>query len=106
MFMRMNTTQANARAKILKALAHPTRILMVDALSRGDRSVNDLRILASVSQPTISHHLEKLKKVGIVTERREGKKVIHHLACPCMLEAVDCTLGVIHSVKKRQRKAV
>ncbi len=102
----MNTTQAKARAKILKALAHPTRILMVDALSRGDRSVNDLRSLASVSQPTISHHLEKLKKVGIVTERREGKKVIHHLSCPCMLEAVDCTLGVIQTVKKKQGKAI
>jgi len=102
----MNTTQAKARARILKALAHPTRILMVDALSRGDRSVNELRALASVSQPTISHHLEKLKKVGIVTERREGKKVIHHLACPCMLEAVGCTLSVIHMVKKSHSKAI
>ena len=74
MFMHMNSTQAKARADILKALAHPTRVLMLDALSRGDRCVNDLRILASVSQPTISHHLEKLKKVGIVTERRAGKQ--------------------------------
>jgi DNA-binding transcriptional ArsR family regulator len=98
----MNTEQAKARAQILKALAHPTRVLMLNALSRGDRCVNDLRSLASVSQPTISHHLEKLKKVGIVTEKRQGKKVIHHLSCPCMLEAVDCTLGVIQSVKKRQ----
>ena len=105
MFMGMNSIQAKARAAILKALAHPTRVLMLDALSRGDRCVNDLRILASVSQPTISHHLEKLKKVGIVTERRQGKKIVHHLACPCMLEAVGCTLGVIQSVKKRQDKA-
>ena len=105
MFMVMNSIQAKARAAILKALAHPTRVLMLDALSRGDRCVNDLRILAAVSQPTISHHLEKLKKVGIVTERRQGKKIVHHLACPCMLEAVDCTFGVIQSVKKRQDKA-
>ena len=103
--MCMNSTQAKARAGILKALAHPTRVLMLDALSRGDRCVNDLRLLASVSQPTISHHLEKLKKAGVVTERRQGKKVIHHLACPCMLQAVDCTLGVIQSVKKRQDKS-
>ena len=105
MFMGMNSTQAKARAGILKALAHPTRVLMLDALSRGDRCVNDLRLLASVSQPTISHHLEKLKKAGVVTERRQGKKVIHHLACPCMLQALDCTLGVIQSVKKRQDKS-
>jgi ArsR family transcriptional regulator len=102
----MNTTQAKARAQILKAVAHPTRVLILDELGRADRCVNDLRSLADVSQPTISHHLEKLKKVGIVTEKRQGKKIIHHLSCPCILEAVDCTLGVIQSVKKRQGQTI
>ena len=106
MFIFMNSTQAKARAAILKALAHPTRVLMLDALSRGDRCVNDLRILATVSQPTISHHLEKLKKVGIVTERRAGKRIIHHLACPCMLQALGCTLEALKAVKKRHESGV
>lgn len=101
----MNTAQAKARADILKALAHPTRVLMLDALSRGDRCVNDLRGLAATSLPTISRHLDTLKKAGIVTERREGKKVIHHLACPCMLEALRCTCDVLDSVGKRRSKA-
>lgn len=100
----MKQEQAESRARILKAMAHPTRILMVEALSRGDRSVNQLRSLADVSQPTITAHLEKLKKAGIVTEHREGRRVIHHLACPCMLEAVECTLGVIRSLKQRQNQ--
>lgn len=102
----MNAIQAKARADILKALAHPTRVLMLDALSRGDHCVNDLRILATTSQPTISRHLEKLKKVGIVTERRQGKKVIHHLACPCMMQALGCSADVIKSVKKHQGKVL
>ena len=102
----MNSTQAKARAAILKALAHPTRVLMVDALSRGDCCVNDLRSLAATSQPTISRHLDKLKKAGLVTERRAGKKVIHHLACPCMLQALDCSLEALKSVKKRQEDSV
>jgi ArsR family transcriptional regulator len=106
MFKDMNTTQAKARAAILKAVAHPTRVLMLHALSRGDRCVNDLRVLANVCQPTITHHLEKLKKVGLVTEHRVGKRKIHHLACPCILEALDCTLGVLQAVKARQAKAV
>ena len=98
----VNTTQAKARADILKALAHPTRILILEALSRGDRCVNDLRSLASTTLPTISRHLAQLKKVGIVTERRSGSKIIHHLACPCMLQAMNCTCEVLKSVKKRQ----
>ena len=102
----MHASQAKAQAEILKALGHPIRVQMVEALSRGDRCVNDLRILASVSQPTISHHLEKLKKVGIVTERRQGKKIVHHLACPCMLQALGCSLEALKSVKKRQEGAV
>lgn len=100
--MNMNTAQAKARADLLKALAHPTRVLMLDELSRGDRCVSDLRSLAATSQPTISRHLDKLKKAGIVTERRAGPRVIHHLACPCMLQALSCTVEALKSVKKRQ----
>ncbi len=102
----MNTTQAKARADLLKALAHPTRVLMLEALSHGDRCVNDLRCLATTSQPTISRHLDKLKKAGIVTERRAGPKVVHHLDCPCMLQALNCTVEALKSVKKRQDKSI
>jgi ArsR family transcriptional regulator len=102
----MNPIQAKARADILKALAHPIRVLMLDALSRGDRCVNDLRRLAAVSQPTISRHLDRLKRAGIVTERRAGRRIMHHLACPCMLQALDCTCGVLQSVKKRHGDTV
>ena len=97
----MNYEQAKARADILKALAHPIRVLLVEALSRGDRCVNDLTELAEVDQSTISRHLTQLKKAGILTERRDGLKVMHHLACPCMLKAFDCAVDVIQSVTRR-----
>jgi len=97
----MNSTQAKARADILKTLGHPIRVQMLDALSHGDRCVNDLRILAPVSQPTISRHLAWLKRAGLVTERRAGPRVIHHLACPGMLQALKCADEAVQSVKKR-----
>ena len=98
----MNYEQAKARADILKALAHPIRVLLLDALSRGDRCVNELNELADVDQSTISRHLAQLKKAGIVTEHKEGAKVIHHLACPCMLRAFECSVEVLKTVTKRQ----
>ena len=98
----MNYEQAKARAEILKALAHPVRILLLDALSRGDRCVNELIGLAEVDQSTISRHLSQLKRAGIVTERKEGTKVIHHLSCPCMLQAFECTVEVMKKVSKRR----
>ncbi len=102
----MNYEQAKARADIMKALAHPMRILLLDALSRGDRCVNELNELAEVDQSTISRHLAQLKRVGIVTERREGAKVIHHLACPCMLKAFDCSAEVLQRSDKRRQQAL
>lgn len=98
----MKHDEAVARAKILKALANPTRLMMVDELSRGDRCVNDLRPLAKVNQSAISRHLAQLKNAGIVVERRAGTRVIHHLECPCILQALDCTLGVMQSEVTRK----
>lgn len=97
----MNYEQAKARADILKAVAHPIRILLLDALSRGDKCVSELTGLVDVDQSSISRHLTQLKKAGIVTERREGAKIIHHLSCPCMLQAVDCSVDVLKNSKKR-----
>ena len=98
----MNYTHAKARADILKALAHPIRILFVDALSQGDMCVSELNKLVDVDQSTISRHLSQLKKVGIVSERKEGMKVIHHLECPCMLQAVGCTVDVLKNTARRR----
>lgn len=98
----MNAAQAKTMADILKALGHPIRVQMLDALGRGDRCVNELRILAPVSQPTISRHLAWLKRVGLVTERRAGPRVIHHLACPGMLQTLKCADEAAQSAKKRR----
>jgi len=100
----MKQDEAEARAKILKALAHPARVLVVDELSRGDRCVGELQPLVKVDQSVLSRHLAQLRQAGIVTERRAGVKVIHHLACPCILQALDCTLGVLAAEARRARR--
>ena len=98
----MNLVQAKAKAEVLKALGHPLRVQMLEALARGDRCVNDLRALATVSQPTVSRNLAWLKRVGLVTERRAGPRVIHHLACPGMLQALKCADEAARFAQKRR----
>ena len=93
----MNYQQAKTRAEILKALAHPVRILIVNALSAGDRCVCELAPLVDIDQSGLSRHLSILKRVGVVTERRDGNKVIHHLHTPCILRAFECALEVVRS---------
>jgi ArsR family transcriptional regulator len=102
----MKRDDAVARAKILKALANPTRLMMVEELNRGDRCVAELRFLARVDPSVISRHLAQLKHAGIVTERRAGNRMIHHLECPCILQALECTVGVMHEEAARKTRQV
>jgi DNA-binding transcriptional ArsR family regulator len=100
--MAMNYSQAKIMAEILKALAHPVRVMIVDALKKSDRCVCELNELVDIDQSGISRHLAMLKKAGIVTDRREGMKVFYHLESPCILRAFECTLQVIRSEAKRK----
>ncbi|MCX7010365.1 MAG: metalloregulator ArsR/SmtB family transcription factor [Kiritimatiellaeota bacterium] len=100
----MKRDEAIARAKILKALANPTRLMMVEELSKGDRCVTDLRFLARVDPSVISRHLAQLKHAGILTEKRAGLRVIQHLECPCILQALECTIGVMQAEVTRKSR--
>jgi ArsR family transcriptional regulator, arsenate/arsenite/antimonite-responsive transcriptional repressor len=98
----MNYRQARIRADILKALAHPVRVLIVETLQRGDQCVRELNRLARINQSNISRHLAILKKAGILTDQRIGEKVLYHLQTPCILRAFDCAVEVVHHDTKRR----
>lgn len=98
----MNYQQAKVRADILKALAHPVRILIVNALVKGERCVCELNKLAEIDQSGLSRHLAMLKKVGILSDRREGMKVYYRLETPCILKAFECAVDVLKADVKRR----
>jgi ArsR family transcriptional regulator len=100
----MNYQQAKVRADILKALAHPVRVLIVHALTGGDRCVCELNELAAIDQSNISRHLAMLKKAGIVSDRRNGMKVFYHLETPCILSACECAFEVVKLETKRRSR--
>ncbi|HSJ52628.1 MAG TPA: metalloregulator ArsR/SmtB family transcription factor [Anaerolineae bacterium] len=60
-----------------KALADDTRQQILQMLLEKEMPVNDIVAAFDVSQPTISHHLNVLKQMGLVTSRREGKQVFY-----------------------------
>ena len=84
-----------ARARILKALAHASRLLMVDELSRGERCVCELRDLVGHDLSTVSKHLSVLKAAGIVEDEKRGKQVYYRLKVPCVLNFFHCLEGVL-----------
>ena len=97
MLMHFPPTRADfeARARVMKALAHPTRLMMIEELSRGERCVRDLRDLAECDLSTVSKHLSLLKNAGIVEDEKRGKQVYYRLRVPCVLNFFHCLDSVL-----------
>jgi DNA-binding transcriptional ArsR family regulator len=88
------------RAAVVKALAHPSRLLIVDELSRGERCVCELTDLVGSDISTVSKHLSVLKKAGIVQDEKRGLQVFYRLRCPCVLRFFDCIEAVIEEKER------
>jgi len=87
-----------ARAKVIKALAHPTRLFMVDELSRQERCVYELTEKVGADVSTVSRHLAVLKGVGIVKDEKRGSQVFYSLRMPCVLNFFTCVETVMKTV--------
>lgn len=88
------------RAAVVKALAHPSRLLIVDELSRGERCVCELTDLVGSDISTVSKHLAVLRKAGIVQDEKRGLQVFYRLRCPCVLRFFDCIEAVIEEKER------
>jgi DNA-binding transcriptional ArsR family regulator len=98
----MKYATARIQAEVFKALAHPARLLMVDALGRGDCSVGDLRKLTRLSQSGISRHAALLKQAGLVAERRLGPNVTYSLQAPHILGTLSQAADVAKAEAQRK----
>jgi DNA-binding transcriptional ArsR family regulator len=70
---------ASSTLDCFNAIAEPKRRLVLDVLARGERPVNDLVRALGWPQPQVSKHLGVLKKVGLVSERREGRQRVYRM---------------------------
>ncbi len=83
-----------AQATVLKALAHPTRLLLVEELAQAPRCVCELRDAAGLDISTVSKHLALLRNAGIVEDEKRGLKVFYSLRTPCVLNFFKCVESV------------
>ncbi|MCL4367108.1 metalloregulator ArsR/SmtB family transcription factor [Patescibacteria group bacterium] len=67
---------------VLASLANPIRLQLITCLSQGEKNVSQLIVNCGLSQSAVSQHLEKLRKSGLLTWRREGKQVYYQLSYP------------------------
>ena len=84
-----------ARASVLKALAHPTRLFMVEELAEKSYCVCKLTEMVGLDISTVSKHLSILKNAGLVNFEKKGKQVFYSLRMRCALNFLDCVEAVL-----------
>ena len=91
-----------AKANIIKALAHPTRLWMTEQLVQGEKCVFEFVEVIGADFSTISKHLSILKQAGILEDEKRGKQVYYRLKVPCILNFMNCIEAVIQAKTQAQ----
>jgi DNA-binding transcriptional ArsR family regulator len=81
--------QYHLMADYIKALAHPTRLQILELLRSGERCVCEIFPELKIEQSSASRHLALLKKEGLLRSRKEGLKVIYWTSDPLVYEIID-----------------
>lgn len=95
-----------ARAAIAKALAHPTRLMILDVLNDREMCVCDLTELAGADQSTVSKHLAVLKQAGLVEDRKKGVMAFYRVKVCCLKEFWRCLETVLAENLKAHQAAL
>ena len=86
-----------AKANVLKALGHPTRLWIAEQLAGGEKCVCEFVEKIDADFSTISKHLSVLKQAGVVEDEKRGKMVYYRLKVPCILNFMPCVEAVIQA---------
>jgi ArsR family transcriptional regulator len=90
------------RAKVFKAMGHPTRLFILDELGKQERCVHELTEMVGADVSTVSKHLSLLKESGLVEYDKRGTQIFYSLAAPCVLNFFDCLEALLHNQMHKQ----
>ena len=88
---------ARFKAEFFKALAHPLRIRIIDALRDGESGVNDLCERLQVEQSTVSQQLAQLRGRNIVVGRKEGQNVFYSIRDRAIFRLLDAAREIFNN---------
>ncbi|HUT29411.1 MAG TPA: metalloregulator ArsR/SmtB family transcription factor [Sedimentisphaerales bacterium] len=92
------------QAEIVKAIAHPLRIAIVDFLKDGEQCVCDIAEHVGSERSNVSRHLSVMVAAGVLDYRKQGLKVIYRLKTPCILDFLSCiTTCLKQQLKENER---
>jgi DNA-binding transcriptional ArsR family regulator len=98
----VNSDQLALAADVLGHLAHPTRLHLLRLLCDGEQDVNTLSAQVSASRSSVSQHLGRLRLVGLVQTRRDGRRILYRITSdhlrPLIEEAHQFAGHLVHHI--------
>ncbi len=94
------------QAQWLRAMAHPVRLLILEALCDGPRCVLDINALVDISQPHLSQHIAALRKAELVACHVNGPLRCYYVLRPTLIRKLIPLLSATHPVRERKREIV
>jgi ArsR family transcriptional regulator len=86
----MNNRLAEKMAAVLKAIAHPDRLMIIEILAGGEKCVNKIVERLDSSQSLTSQHLNLMTNKGVLARRREGLHIYYRIANRDVLKILRC----------------
>lgn len=102
----MNSDLNILQADICKAIAHPTRIQILNLLRDGEKCVCEIFPALDIEQPNVSRHLAILKKEGIVSSRKDGLKVIYRTNDERIFQVLDVITAMLRQHWQERNKVL
>jgi len=93
------------KAKVIRAVAHPIRLAVLDLLTNGEQCVCDIVAHVGAERSNVSRHLAVMLRAGVLDSRKEGLRVMYSLRTPCLAECLDCAARAIAQNMKGRRTA-
>jgi DNA-binding transcriptional ArsR family regulator len=92
--VRVDKKKLERTAYVLKCVAHPVRISIIDLLEQEEQlTVSQLQEVLQIEQSLLSHHLTNMRDKGVVETRRQGKNVFYFLTDSSISNIIECIKG-------------
>jgi len=92
------------KAEVIRAIAHPIRLAIIDYLSDGEQCVCDIATHVGAERSNVSRHLAVMLKAGVVECRKDGLRVLYSLRTPCVSGFLTCVSNVLREQVRSQNE--
>jgi len=94
------------RARLLRTIAHPVRLMILESLCEGPQCVTDINALIAIPQPHLSQHIAALRKARLIACHVNGSLRCYYILKPTLVKQLVRLVSTEHAERQRDRRTV